>query len=89
MKIILTGSSGFVGTKLSKFLSNKVNDVYGIDVVKKEKKSLKGFFDIDLSKINSIRYFSSLSLKDSINDDFRFDSNFWDPWKTYKPNYYE
>jgi len=44
---------------------------------------------MNLSKINSIRYFSSLSLKDSINDDFRFDSNFWDPWKTYKPNYYE
>lgn len=53
MKIILTGSSGFVGTKLSKFLSNKGNDIYGIDVVKKENKSLKAFFEIDLSKINN------------------------------------
>lgn len=44
---------------------------------------------MNLSKINSIRYFSSLSLEDSIKDDYRLDSKFWNPWETYKPNYYE
>ena len=34
-------------------------------------------------------YFSSLNLDDSLNDDYRFDSKFWDPWKDYSPEIYE
>ncbi len=44
---------------------------------------------MNLSKNNSIRYFSSLKLEDSIKDDIRIDSKFWNPWEKYKPNYYE
>ncbi len=44
---------------------------------------------MNLTEDNSIRYYSSLTLSESINDDFRFESDFWDPWKTYNPNLYE
>ena len=44
---------------------------------------------MNLSENNSIRYLSSLSLEESINDDYRFNSQFWDPWSKFNPNIYE
>ena len=44
---------------------------------------------MNITENNSIRYFSSLPLDKSVKDDYRFDSQFWDPWSEYKPNFYE
>ena len=44
---------------------------------------------MNITENNSIRYFSSLPLDESVKDDYRFDSKFWDPWSEYKPNFYE
>tara|TARA_B100000676_G_scaffold4634_1_gene4273 strand:+ start:2011 stop:2469 length:459 start_codon:yes stop_codon:yes gene_type:complete len=44
---------------------------------------------INLSDDSSIMYFSSLTLEDSKNDDYRFDSQFWNPWVNYSPEIYE
>ena len=44
---------------------------------------------MNITENNSIRYFSSLLLDESVKDDYRFDSKFWDPWSEYKPNFYE
>jgi len=44
---------------------------------------------MNLSENNSIRYLSSLPLEESIKDDYRFDSQFWDPWSKFNPNLYE
>ena len=44
---------------------------------------------MNLSENNSIRYSSSLPLNESINDDYRFDLQFWDPWSKFNPNLYE
>ena len=44
---------------------------------------------MNLSENNSIRYLSSLPLEESIKDDYRFESKFWDPWSKYNPNLYE
>jgi dTDP-4-dehydrorhamnose 3,5-epimerase-like enzyme len=44
---------------------------------------------MNLSENNSIRYLSSLPLEESIKDDYRFDSQFWDPWSKLNPNLYE
>tara|TARA_X000000368_G_scaffold398258_1_gene368139 strand:+ start:1180 stop:1626 length:447 start_codon:yes stop_codon:yes gene_type:complete len=38
---------------------------------------------------NAVRYYSSLPLEQSIKDDYRFDSKFWDPWSEFDPNIYE
>ena len=44
---------------------------------------------INLVNESSIMYFSSLTLEDSKNDDYRFDSQFWNPWTDYSPEIYE
>ena len=44
---------------------------------------------INLNSDSKIMYFSSLVLEDSINDDYRFDSKYWDPWEEYSPKIYE
>ena len=44
---------------------------------------------INLLNESSIMYFSSLTLEDSKNDDYRFDSQFWNPWTDYSPEIYE
>ena len=44
---------------------------------------------MNITKKNSIRYFSSLKLEQSKDDDFRFDSRYWDPWSEFNPNLYE
>ena len=44
---------------------------------------------INLNSDNKIMYFSSLVLEDSINDDYRFDSKYWNPWEEYSPKIYE
>jgi len=44
---------------------------------------------MNLSENNSIRYLSSLPLEESIKDDYRFESKFWDPWSKFNPNIYE
>lgn len=44
---------------------------------------------INLSSDSKIMYFSSLVLEDSINDDYRFDSKYWNPWEEYSPKIYE
>lgn len=44
---------------------------------------------INLEENCKIIYFSSLNLEDSINDDFRFPSQYWDPWADYSPQLYE
>ncbi len=44
---------------------------------------------MNLTESNSIRYYSSLTLDESVKDDFRFDSKYWDPWSKYNPNLYE
>ena len=43
MKILITGSSGFIGFHLSKFLLKKGNNVYGID-------SMNNYYDVSLKK---------------------------------------
>ena len=43
MKILITGSSGFIGFHLSKFLLEKGNNVYGID-------SMNNYYDVSLKK---------------------------------------
>ena len=44
---------------------------------------------INLLPDSMIMYFSSLNLEDSADDDYRFDSKFWDPWVDYSPEIYE
>ncbi len=44
---------------------------------------------INLVADSKVIYFSSLNLEDSANDDYRFDSKFWDPWTDYSPEIYE
>ena len=44
---------------------------------------------MNLTENNTIRYFSSLPLNESVTDDYRFDSKFWDPWSEFNPNFYE
>ena len=36
---------------------------------------------LTLEEKTNITFFSDKNLKDSINDDFRFDYNYWDPWR--------
>jgi dTDP-4-dehydrorhamnose 3,5-epimerase-like enzyme len=44
---------------------------------------------MNLTDENEIRYFSSSTLEESSNDDFRIDAKFWNPWEIYNPNVYE
>ena len=44
---------------------------------------------MNLTEDNAIRYYSSSTLEESLNDDFRFESNYWDPWSQHNPNFYE
>ena len=44
---------------------------------------------MNLTEDNAIRYYSSLTLEESLNDDFRFESDYWDPWSQHSPNFYE
>ena len=44
---------------------------------------------INLKDDCKIMYFSSLIIEDSKNDDFRFDSQYWNPWAEYSPEIYE
>tara|TARA_B100000927_G_scaffold248290_1_gene211877 strand:- start:424 stop:870 length:447 start_codon:yes stop_codon:yes gene_type:complete len=44
---------------------------------------------MNLTANNAVRYFSSLPLEESINDDYRFESDFWNPWAEFNPNLYE
>jgi dTDP-4-dehydrorhamnose 3,5-epimerase-like enzyme len=44
---------------------------------------------MNLTDENEIRYFSSASLGESSNDDFRIDAQFWNPWEKHNPNFYE
>ncbi len=44
---------------------------------------------INLVSDSKVMYFSSLNLEESIKDDHRFNSNFWDPWDKYSPEIYE
>jgi UDP-glucuronate 4-epimerase len=43
MKILITGSSGFIGFHLSKLLLEKGNNVHGID-------SMNNYYDVSLKK---------------------------------------
>ena len=44
---------------------------------------------MNLTENNTVRYYSSLPLEESIIDDYRFESNFWNPWAEFNPNLYE
>tara|TARA_B100000287_G_scaffold5635_1_gene5476 strand:+ start:954 stop:1412 length:459 start_codon:yes stop_codon:yes gene_type:complete len=44
---------------------------------------------INLEPNSKIIYFSSLHLEESKQDDYRFDSRYWDPWDEYSPEIYE
>ena len=44
---------------------------------------------MNLTENNAVRYYSSLLLEESIKDDYRFESNFSDPWGEFSPNLYE
>ena len=44
---------------------------------------------MNLTENNAVRYYSSLPLEESIDDDYRFESDFWNPWKEFNPNLYE
>ena len=44
---------------------------------------------MNLTENNAVRYYSSLSLEESIDDDYRFESDFWNPWEEFNPNLYE
>ena len=43
MKILITGSSGFIGFHLSKLLLEKGNSIYGVD-------SMNNYYDVNLKK---------------------------------------
>ena len=56
------------------------------------------YYPVDTAKVgnsddgtenNAVRYFSSLPLEESIDDDYRFESDFWNPWAEFNPNLYE
>jgi dTDP-4-dehydrorhamnose 3,5-epimerase len=36
---------------------------------------------MSLTDDTKIMFFSTSSLEESLNDDFRFDSRFWNPWE--------
>ena len=38
---------------------------------------------------SKIMYFSSLELEDSVKDDYRYESKYWDPWSKFSPEIYE
>ena len=44
---------------------------------------------INLEPNGKILYFSSLHLEGSKQDDYRFDSRYWNPWDEYSPEIYE
>ena len=44
---------------------------------------------MNLTEDNAIRYYSSSTLEESLDDDFRFESDYWDPWSQHSPNFYE
>ena len=44
---------------------------------------------INLEPNGKILYFSSLHLEESKQDDYRFDSRYWNPWDEYSPEIYE
>ena len=44
---------------------------------------------MNLTENNAVRYYSSLPLEESIDDDYRFESDFWNPWEEFNPNLYE
>jgi len=44
---------------------------------------------INLEPNSKIMYFSSLNLEESKEDDYRFDSKYWNPWDEYSPEIYE
>tara|TARA_Y100000768_G_scaffold140269_1_gene104507 strand:+ start:326 stop:784 length:459 start_codon:yes stop_codon:yes gene_type:complete len=44
---------------------------------------------INLEPNSKIIYFSSLNLEESKEDDYRFDSKYWNPWDEYSPEIYE
>ena len=44
---------------------------------------------MNLTANNAVRYFSSLPLEESIDDDYRFESDFWNPWAEFNPKLYE
>ena len=44
---------------------------------------------INLVNNTNIMYFSSSTLEESKNDDFRFDPKYWNVWKQYSPEIYE
>ena len=44
---------------------------------------------MNLTEDNAIRYYSSSTPEESLNDDFRFESDYWDPWSQHSPNFYE
>lgn len=51
-RILITGSSGYIGSCLHKFLLKKKYTVYGIDKVKKNK--VKNFFKVNLNNSNKL-----------------------------------
>ena len=52
IRILITGSSGYIGSCLYKFLLKKKYIVYGIDKVKKNK--VKNFFKVNLNNSNKL-----------------------------------
>ena len=44
---------------------------------------------INLEPNSKVMYFSSLNLEESKEDDYRFDSKYWNPWDEYSPEIYE
>jgi nucleoside-diphosphate-sugar epimerase len=55
MKIIVTGSSGFVGLNLTKKLKELGHFVIGIDRINIKNNSLNEFFQFDLSELNLVK----------------------------------
>ena len=54
MNILITGSSGFIGTNLNLYLSKKKVNVFNIDKKKNQYTLLKNFFKFDLININKL-----------------------------------
>lgn len=44
---------------------------------------------MNLTLENRIRYYSTSTINESSQDDYRFEPQYWDPWSKYKPNLYE
>ena len=70
--ILVTGSSGFIGSNLIQYLKKRKKSFYGIDLKQNKYLKFKNFAKVDISSLRSVHNF--LKKKAKHCDSF---SNFW------------